>query len=188
MLFVLAVVLGDVQRYGTQTDRPRWEESAVLYTQFNGAPSSVYDPYGDGNGSDPSARSRWAAWEHPTGEDAVYLSWHSNAGGTGTDTFYDSSGPVAGSADLASFVHNRVIDTIREVHDSTWANRGVKTADFAEVNSSFNNEMPSILIELGFHDSSYDTQFLLDPNFVEMQPERWHLVLLSILGTKMVRQ
>ena len=25
---------------------------------------------------------------------------------------------MAGSADLASFVHNRVIDTIREVHDS----------------------------------------------------------------------
>ena len=51
------------------------------------------------------------------------------------------------------------------MHDSNWANRGVKTANFAEVNSSFNNEMPSILIELGFHDSSYDTQFLLDPNF-----------------------
>ena len=41
----------------------------------------------------------------------------------------------------------------------------MKTANFAEVNSSFNNEMPSILIELGFHDSAYDTQFLLDPNF-----------------------
>ena len=157
---------GDVQRYGTQTDRPRWEESAVLYTQFNGAPRSVYDPYSDGNGSDPSARSRWAAWEHPSGEDAVYLSWHSNAGGgTGTDTFYDESGPVAGSADLASFVHNRVIDSIHEMHDSNWANRGVKTANFGEVNSSFNNEMPSILIELGFHDSAYDTQFLLDPMF-----------------------
>ena len=157
---------GDVQRYGTQTNRPRWEESAVLYTQFNGAPSSVYDPYGDGNGSDPSARSRWAAWEHPSGEDAVYLSWHSNAGGgTGTDTFYDESGPVAGSADLASFVHNRVIESIRDMHDSNWANRGVKTANFGEVNSTFNNEMPSILIELGFHDSAYDTQFLLDPIF-----------------------
>ena len=157
---------GDVQRYGDQTGRPRWEESAVLYTQFNGAPRSVYDPYGDGNGSDPSARSRWAAWEHPAGEDAVYLSWHSNAGGgTGTDTFYDESNPVAGSADLAYFVHNRVVDSIWDMHDSNWANRGVKTANFAEVNSSFNNEMPSVLIELGFHDSSYDTQFLLDPNF-----------------------
>jgi hypothetical protein len=157
---------GDVQRYGDQTNRPRWEESAVLYTQFNGAPTSVYDPYGDGNGSDPSARSRWAAWEHPTGEDAVYLSWHSNAGGgTGTDTFYDSSGPVAGSEDLANFVHGRIMEGIREAHDSNWANRGVKTANFGEINSSFNNEMPSILVELGFHDSAYDTDFLLDPIF-----------------------
>ena len=157
---------GDVLRYGDQTNRPRWEESAVLYTQFNGAPTSVYDPYGDGNGSDPSARSRWAAWEHPTGEDAVYLSWHSNAGGgTGTDTFYDSSGPVAGSEDLANFVHGRIMNGIREAHDSNWANRGVKTANFAEINSSFNNEMPSVLVELGFHDSAYDTDFLLDPMF-----------------------
>lgn len=157
---------GDVQRFGSQTNRPRWEESAVLYTQFNGAPTSIYDPYGDGNGSDPSARSRWAAWEHPNGEDAVYLSWHSNAGGgTGTDTFYDESGPVAGSYDLANFVHSRIMDGIRTAHDSSWANRGVKTANFAEVNSSYNNEMPSILVELGFHDSAYDTQFLLDPIF-----------------------
>ena len=114
MLFVSAVVQGMCSDSEPRPIVRDGEESAVLYTQFNGAPSSVYDPYGDGNGSDPSARSRWAAWEHPTGEDAVYLSWHSNAGGgTGTDTFYDSSGPVAGSADLASFVHNRVIDGIR---------------------------------------------------------------------------
>lgn len=158
--------MGDVQRYGTDSGRPRWEEAAILYTQFNGAPTSVYDPYVDYNGSDPSARSRWAAWEHPSGEDAIYLSWHSNAGGgTGTDTFYDSSGPVTGSSSLAQSVHSNILDAIWDGHDSNWANRGVKTANFAEVNSSFNNEMPSILIELGFHDSAYDTDFLLDPKF-----------------------
>ena len=157
----------DVERSGQKSNRPRWEEGAIQYTQFNGAPSSVYDPYGDGwNGSDPPARSRWAAWEHPTGEDAIYLSWHSNAGGgTGTDTFYYNSGAVAGSADLAQFVQDELIDTIRGLHDSSWADRGVKSANFAEVNSNHNNEMPSILVELGFHDSEYDTQFLLDPIF-----------------------
>ena len=158
----------DVERYGETAERPRWEEGAILHTQFNGAPPSVYDPYSDGNGSDPSARSRWAAWEHPAGEDAVYLSWHSNAGGgTGTDTFYDESNPVAGSADLAHFVQDELIDTIRDQHDSSWSDRGVRTANFAEVNSSYNSEMPSILVELGFHDSSYDTSFLLEPKFRE---------------------
>ena len=158
--------MGDVWRFGGATNRPRWESGAILYTQFNGAPASVYDPYSDGDGSDPSARSRWAAWEHPTGEDAVYLSWHSNAGGgTGTDSFYDDSYPVNGSQDLATFVQNEIMDSIRENHDSNWANRGVKPANFAEVNSAYNDEMPSTLVELGFHDSSYDTQFLLDPVF-----------------------
>ena len=157
----------EVERYGVMADRPRWEEGAILYAQYNGAPTSIYDPYGDGsNGSDPPTRSRWAAWEHPTGEDAVYLSWHSNAGGgTGTDTFYYNSGAVTGSSDLAQFVQDELIDTIRGLHDSGWANRGVKSANFAEVNSNHNNEMPSILVELGFHDSEYDTQFLLDPVF-----------------------
>ena len=69
------------------------ESSSLLYTQFNGAPESVYDAYGDDG--DPSTRSRWAAWEHPTGEPAVYLSWHSNAArgtASGTVTYiYDGS-------------------------------------------------------------------------------------------------
>ena len=81
----------------------------------------------------------------------MYLSWHSNAGGgTGTDTFYDSSGPVSGSSSLAQSVHSNILEAIWDNHDSNWADRGVKTANFAEVNSSYNNEMPSILIELGF--------------------------------------
>ena len=46
--------MGDVQRYGDDSGRPRWEEAAILYAQFNGAPTSVYDPYLDYNGSDPS--------------------------------------------------------------------------------------------------------------------------------------
>jgi hypothetical protein len=158
--------MGDVSRYGTLTNRPRWEEGAILYTQFNGAPTSVYDPYNYGDGSDPSARSRWAAWEHPTGENAVYLSWHSNAGGgTGTDTYYDSSDPVDGSLELSTFVQEQIIQAIHTLHDAEWRDRGVKTANFAEVNSSYNNEMPSALVELAFHDSEYDIQFLLDPIF-----------------------
>lgn len=158
--------MGDVWRHGGGTNRPRWEEGAILYTQYNGAPTSVYDPYGSGDGSDPSTRSRWAKWEHPNGEDAVYVSWHSNAGGgTGTETFYYNSTPVEGSSSLANFVQTALIDTIRDQHDSNWANRGVKRGNLAEVNSSYNSEIPSILLELGFHDSSYDMQFLLDPVF-----------------------
>jgi hypothetical protein len=65
-------------------DRPRWEECARYHTQFNGAPASVFAPSGSNTlanerNDDISARSRFAAWDHEAGEDAVYVAWHTNA-------------------------------------------------------------------------------------------------------------
>ena len=166
--------MGDVVRGGDTTERPRWEGGAIQYTQFNGAPTSVYDPYGDGDGSDPASRSRWAAWEHPSGEDAVYLSWHSNASGgsaRGTSTYIYSpdwglnTGFVAGSDTFASYVQDELIDIFQSNWESDWQDRGVRSANFAEVNPNHNNEMPSILIELAFHDNETDTEFLKEPLF-----------------------
>ncbi len=161
--------LGDVQRGGEDSGRPRWEECAVLYTQWNGAPTSIYDPYDDGNGSDPSSRSRWAAWEHPEGEDALYVSWHSNAGGgTGTSTYYYEGSwgdPVEGSAELATWLQDELVDSIRTLWDAQWTDRGVRRDAFSEINPSHNSEMPAALVELAFHDSSWDVEFLKEPDF-----------------------
>ena len=166
--------MGDVVRQGDTTDRPRWEGGAIQYTQFNGAPTSVYDPYSSGDGSDPASRSRWAAWEHPSGEDAVFLSWHSNASsGTarGTSTYIYSpdwglnTGFVAGSDTFASYVQDELIDIFRSNWESDWQDRGVRSANFAEVNPNHNNEMPSALIELAFHDNEIDSGYLKEPLF-----------------------
>lgn len=159
---------GDVVRSGDLSGRPRWEEGAILYTQYNGAPTSVYDPYGDGDGSDPSSRSRWAAWEHPSGEPAVYLSWHSNAGGgTGTSTYiYEGDyTPVAGSSTFGELVHSELIETITINWDGGWYDRGVRSAAFSELSPYHNDEMPAALVELAFHDSDYDVEFLKEPAF-----------------------
>lgn len=158
----------DVSRNGQLAERPRWEGGAVQYTQWNGAPKTVYDPWNDGNGSDPTARSMWAAWEHPTGEDALYLSWHSNAGGgQGTSTYYygGSSTPVAGSAELAALVQEEVVSVARTKWDPSWTSRGVKTAAFSEVNPNYNPEMPSVLLEWAFHDLESDVAVMLEPEF-----------------------
>jgi len=161
--------MGDVIRNGTTTGRPRWEEGAILYTQYNGAPTSVYDPYGDRNGSDPSARSRYAAWRHPAGEDAVYLSWHSNAGGgrgTSTYTYEGSSGPaVTGSEALGQSVQDEIVSAMRALWDGSWTDRGHRTAAFSEVSPYHNSEMPSALVELAFHDQADDVVYLKDPAF-----------------------
>jgi hypothetical protein len=162
--------MGDVSRHGETSGRPRHEEGAVLHNQFNGAPISVYDPYGDGNGSDPSTRSRWAAWEHPIGEDAIYLSWHSNAfDGTarGTVTYHYEGDytPVTGSSALAESVQDAMMDAILTTWDADWYDRGVKTAAFSELSPYHNDEMPAALVELAFHDNELDAWYLKEPTF-----------------------
>lgn len=171
-----------IRRRGDQVPARLWEMGAVGYTQFNGAPASVYDPFGNGDGTDPTARSRWAAWEHPEGEDAVYLSWHSNAANTqarGTVTYFAgggadapsrfpsqcSRGAVTGSYTLSRLVQDELIATIRANHAPNWQDRDLRTACFAEVNPNHNPEMPATLVELAFHDNGADAAYLKDPRF-----------------------
>ncbi|MFZ5479611.1 MAG: N-acetylmuramoyl-L-alanine amidase [Myxococcota bacterium] len=165
---------GVIERHGETTGRPRWEEGAILATQFNGAPESIYDPYGDGNGSDPSSRARWADWEHPAGEDALYLSWHSNAcdgcDARGTVVYtYDATcsagAPVDGSTELAEALQDEIVSAATLLWDSDWNDRGTNTDCFSENNPSHNDEMPSALVELAFHDTEIEADFLKDPQF-----------------------
>jgi hypothetical protein len=185
--------LDDVSRHGEVTGRARWQSAAIHYAQFNGAPTSVYDPYGDGpneddGGSDPPTRSLWAAWEHPVGEDAIYLSWHSNAsdsvggeggGGRGTVTYMAGGGPdapssapsqcsrsaVEGSYTLASLLQTELVDRFRDVWSEDWSDRGIGTACFSEVSPTNNPEMPAALVELAFHDNAADASYIRHPGF-----------------------
>lgn len=172
-----------ISRSGDKVAARLWEMGAVGYNQFNGAPSSVYDPFGNGDGTDPTTRSRWAAWEHPSGEDAVYLSWHSNATASGTArgtvTYFAGGGPdapssepaecstpaVQGSYSLARAVQDEMIDVFQAKYESNWLDRDIGTACFAEVNPNHNPEMPSALVELAFHDNEIDASYLKDPTF-----------------------
>ncbi len=164
---------GVVERHGQTTGRPRWEEGAILATQFNGAPESVYDPYDDGNGSDPSSRALWAAWEHPGNRDAVYVSWHSNAcdeceaRGTGVyvyDRDCSAGAPASGSEQLAELLQEEIV-AVGQLWDPEWQDRGTKSDCFSEVNPSLNDEMPAALIEIAFHDTEADIEILKDPAF-----------------------
>jgi len=169
---------GDVSRGGTTSGHERWEEAAIYYTQYAGAPTTVYDPYGDGDGSDPSSRSRFADWEHEDGEDAVYFSWHSNAcgscGASGTSTYvYGPCGPgecndftgYPGSDEMAQSIQDSVVQTIDQLWSPGWSDRGVRVAYFSEVSPSNNDEMEAALIELAFHDTESDTALLKHPRF-----------------------
>jgi N-acetylmuramoyl-L-alanine amidase len=164
-------------RGGGTNPRPLYEQAARYYTQWSGAPSSVFAWLADEVNSDVSTRSRFAAWEHEPGEDAVYLAWHSNAPnpGTGTSTYAYGDNPpngpldgfsgVPGSRELQDLVHGEIVDDLRAEWDPEWADYGRYTAYFGEINPTHNDEMPGILVEVAFHDTPGDAEQLRDPGF-----------------------
>ncbi|MEC8023088.1 MAG: N-acetylmuramoyl-L-alanine amidase, partial [Myxococcota bacterium] len=167
---------GDYPAAGQTTGRPRFESCARYHAQFCGAPATVYDNSSEDSKDDVGARSRYAAWQHPDGEDAVFVSWHSNAPnpGTGTSTWvYGPDGPgspyeftgTAGSEQLAQAVHAQFINSIRDAWDPDWKDRGVRSAWFGELSPYSNPEMPSVLVETAFHDTPSDAALLLEPHF-----------------------
>ncbi|MGQ0506733.1 MAG: golvesin C-terminal-like domain-containing protein [Myxococcaceae bacterium] len=158
--------------------RPRYEESSRYHAQFMGAPLAVYDDATlTDRDEDVSARPRFAAWDHEVGEDAVYVAWHTNAANaaaSGTETYAYGVNPpdgafqfsgVAGSDLLGRAVHAELIKDIRAGWDPAWTDRRLRTAFFGELNPANNNEMPSILVELAFHDAPNDAAKLRDPAF-----------------------
>lgn len=164
-------------RGGGTNGRPMFEQAARYYTQWSGAPPSVFGPFSPDGTDDVSARSRFAAWEHEPGEDAVYLAFHSNAPnpGQGTSTYaYGDSPPpgplggfsgVPGSRELQDSVHAEIIGDLRAAWNADWVDDGRFTAWFGELNPNHNDEMPSILVEVAYHDTPSDAEQLRDPRF-----------------------
>ncbi len=168
--------VGIIDRGGGANGRPMFENNSRYNAQLSGAPASVYDySTADGN-DDVGTRSRFSAWDHEDGEDAVYISWHTNAPdpARGTSSFAygpSSYGPlseftgVPGSLELMDAVHTELIEDLRADWQSDWQDRGQHTAYFGEVNPNHNPEMPSALFEIAFHDTLADADCLRDPRF-----------------------
>lgn len=162
--------MGEIDRGNGVTGRPRHEECARYYTQWIGAPSSVYMARTTDRDSDVVARSRYAAWENETGEDAVYFAWHTNAPdpARGTSSYIYSTNPTSGSVELQRAIHDELIRDIRAGYDPAWQDRGKLSAAFGEVNPSHNPETPAVLFEIAFHDTQADAEVLRDPKFLRL--------------------
>jgi hypothetical protein len=168
---------GSYPASGPTTGRARWESCARYHAQFQGAPESVYNSSsGNDSKDDVGARARYAAWQHEEGEDAVFVSWHTNAPNParGTSTWvYGPNEPngqyiftgTEGSDALAAAVHEEIINAIRSEWDPEWKDRGIKSAWFGELNPNSNPEMPATLVEMAFHDTEADAIYLAEPRF-----------------------
>ena len=149
---------------GGTSGEPRWEEAAKYWAQYQGAPAEVY-------GSDVTARPLYAEWESAKGypgeaENAVYVSWHTNAGGgTGTNSFIHDTEPTTGSVELQDWVHGELIHDLRTAWNPAWVDRGQKSADFGELREL--STMPGVLLEVAFHDTEDpgDADDLREPVF-----------------------
>ena len=171
--------MGDVVRGTGVSGKRRWEENARYYAQFSGAPESVYHVTTADGDDDVSTRSRYAAWQHEPGEDAVYVSWHTNAPSParGTSTYvYGPNGPdgtynftgAAGSDRLGRLVHDELVGDLRASWEATWRNIGLFSAYFGEINPRHNNEMPSALVEVAFHSTEADASALKEARFRQL--------------------
>ncbi|KFE64901.1 hypothetical protein DB31_1919 [Hyalangium minutum] len=163
-------------------DRPRYEECARYHVQFNGAPASVFAPTG-ANGlsnertSDVSARSRFAAWDHEDGEDAIYVAWHTNAVNAtvvGTEVYVYGPNPVDGtlnftgvdgSLELGTAIRAELEKDFKAAVDPNWRVRNLRSADLGEVNPRHNPETPAVLLEIAYHDAKADADRLKEPEF-----------------------
>ena len=148
---------------GKTSGEPRFEEAAKYYAKYQGFPDCE---------TDISVRPRYAEWELAKGapedkQNAVYVSWHSNAGGaTGTETFTHSYNASWKSRSLQSFIHDELVGDIRKGWDRNWRDRGKKKANFGELRGL--RYMPGVLLEIGFHDHKEDSEALTTPQFREL--------------------
>lgn len=154
---------GSIARGGRTSGEPRWRECSRYWAEYDGAPASVYDSSTGGDHTDDvRARPLFAEWR---GADA-YVSLHTNAGGgTGTSSYIHDTSPTRGSRELQAAVHGQIVADIRRLYDSSWVDRGRRSANFGEVRLL--RSMPGVLVELAFHDraGTRDHRALHDPRF-----------------------
>jgi hypothetical protein len=179
------IVVADALRFGGGTfdnlagietsapyppDEPWWEVAAFYYTQRMGMGQPP---------DDVTARPIYARWEHAgTGDDAVYVSWHSNGlsgyqyTASGTESYVHNGQVYArteGSLELQHAIHTELVHDIRAGWDPAWLDRGEKRANLGELRMLWDTDpsvrMPGVLVEIAYHDHPADTDALKEPSF-----------------------
>jgi N-acetylmuramoyl-L-alanine amidase len=149
---------------------PCWQEAARHFLKYQGAPASVYNPSGYSNNLSKDIASRPLAANY-YGADLLISVHNNGGGGTGTETWYDTTGQYhdpAQALDLANHVHPRLVNMIRSEYNASWTDRGIKPSNGA-YNENRLAEMPAILIEVAFMDKqSPDNNALHDEGFKDL--------------------
>lgn len=142
---------------------PQWQESATYFVRALGAPTEVWDIGVDNYARDINTRPIYSNWIDST----VLVSIHNNGGGgTGTETWYDSSnGYEAESRRLAEIVNSRIVALLRAGYNRDWPDRGLRTCNGCKGENRLASR-PAIIVEAAFMDTrSPDNDALHDETF-----------------------
>ncbi len=157
---------------GTMQTRPSWEMAFVHQLDLLGGPAELGSYSCGAPVSDMRIRGHWASWARPEGEDAVFLSIHTNATrrgrAEGLMVFAGVDSNPRTPADrvsetIAASLEPAIFDAVSAVSPG-YQTKGVKLGDFSEI-SPVHNTVPGALLELGFHDNPSDAARLRDPAF-----------------------
>lgn len=168
--------MGDMARHANGiSGRPRWEEDAVNYLQFNGFGWSGDLYTGDDDEAGGwSNRSQYARWEHSGKdggvEDALYFAWHTNAfnGNARGVTTYRHGNASAASETFQYIMHDKLYNAANTLWftGETWTVRSKNVNNFGENNqNSLGATLPGFLFEGLFHDNEEDSTAYNEPRF-----------------------
>ncbi len=160
-------------------NKPWWESAVYYYSQWVGLDADEWAVYNGGDFNDVVARPMFARWQHKNaGEDAVYISWHTNGfngGARGTESYVhngDTYTRTEQSLALQNALHTELIHDIRAGWDAGWTDRGKKQANLGELRLLWDDDpatrMPGTLFEIAFHDQPDDAAALKDPRFEQL--------------------
>ncbi|MEE8389862.1 MAG: hypothetical protein V3S14_03570, partial [Anaerolineae bacterium] len=153
-------------------DKPWWEVATFYYAQRMGMDASELV-------GDVTARPIYARWEHAgTGDDAVYVSWHTNGASSGYQThtrgtmsiIHNGTGnPITpGSENLRDAIHAELVHDLRVGWDPDWPEykRSMNLGELRELwDENPDYGLPGVLIEIAYHDYPTDTNALKEPSF-----------------------
>ena len=180
--------MGDVNRGGGVSDRPREEEANRYWTE-RALPASaprIYDAYdGPDQRTNVGSAPRLAAYMNRESDgnyfDRIFLSFHSNAaGGRGTVGLFNEheqlrpDHQVEWAMLLASHLNEQMLRHGIELQ-VPWVVRKKLTdshIDFGEIRrDAIHNEMVASIVEVAFHDNLLDAELLRDPYIREVMAE-----------------
>ena len=185
--------MGDIDRGGGVSGQSREDETGLYWVKWHvdhaqGIADTSYRTSNNDRTAAVSFSPRYATFMNRQADgvlsDRVFVSFHSNAGGTfsrGVLGLYNGNNDPATAtpnqfllADLLAREVNDDLVSLAGEYEHDWFDRGAVVAldradiEFGEINNlRIGNEFDATIIETGFHDNQTDAEMLRDPNVLD---------------------